>query len=122
MFKFFGEGRLVADPELQEVKNADGKVTHVARFTLACNEYRKVDNEKITYTSFFDCEAWDSGAKTLADYVKKGDLLVVTGRTRQNKWETEEGHKRSRIIFRIEEFSIAKKAARNSEDEQQSGT
>lgn len=122
MFKFFGEGRLVADPELQEVTNTYGKTTYVARFTLACNEYRKVNDEKITYTSFFDCEAWDSGAKTLADCVKKGDLLVVTGRVRQNKWETEEGHKRSRIIFRIEEFSIAKKAARNSEDEQQSGT
>lgn len=120
MFKIYGLGRLVADPELQEIKSNEGKSTYVARFTLASNEYRKVNDEKVTYTSFFDCEVWDTGAKALCDIVQKGDLIAVTGRPRQNKWETQDGEKRSRIIFRVEEFDLARKAAKNEQqsDEQ----
>lgn len=116
MFKFFGIGRLVADPELQDIQTNDNtKSTHVARFTVAVNEFRKVHDEKIVHTSFLDCEAWDSGAKTIAETYKKGDMIAVTGRVRQNKWKTEEGHNRSRVIFRVEEFAPGKKAARNEE-------
>lgn len=117
MFKFFGMGRLVADPELQEIKTNDSKSTYVARFTVAVNEYRKVNDEKVVHTSFLDCEAWDSGAKTFSESYKKGDLVALTGRVRQNKWETDDGQKRSRIIFRVEEFSLGRKSARNSEEQ-----
>lgn len=119
MFKVFGTGRLTADPELQDIKSGEEKSTCVARFTLASNEYRKVNNEKVTYTSFFDCEVWDTGARALCDIAQKGDLLVVTGRPRQNKWETPDGEKRSRIIFRVEDFEVARKSAKNEQQSEQ---
>lgn len=115
MFKVYGLGRLVADPDLQEVKSGDERSTYVARFTLAVNEYRKVNDEKITYTSFFDCEVWDTGAKALSDIAQKGDLIAITGRPRQNKWETQDGDKRSRVIFRVEEFDVVRKSIKNEQ-------
>ena len=113
MFKVFGEGRLVADPELVPVNQ-----TTVCRFTLAINETRKVNGERIQNTHYFDCEAWDSGGKAIADYAGKGDLLVVVGKLRQQRWEDKvTGQKRSKVIVRVDEFSIHAKHDRTEDEE-----
>ena len=67
-------GRLVADPNLIKTKNDVNLVT----FTLAIPEYRKEKSgEKKRNVSYFDFEAWDSGAKTIYDHCETGDSLVV---------------------------------------------
>lgn len=112
MNKFFGLGRITADPELQQIQS-ENKSVDLLKFSIAVNEYRVVNDEKIKYTHFFDCEAWDSGARVLAEQVKKGDLLCIEGKLRQNRWETAEGSKRSKVIVRVENFTIAQRVNRD---------
>lgn len=104
MFRVFGEGRLTRDPEVREVNG-----TKVAEFTLATNEYRKSKNQgepSVKVAHFFDCVIWDSGAKIIEQYCQKGSRLVIEGRPRQEKWTDKDGNNRSRVVFRVEEFSI----------------
>lgn len=111
-----GCGRFAQDPELKEVETAN-KTTYVCNFTLAVDEFRSVNGEKVKTTSFFDFEAWDTGAKTIANYAKKGDTLNFRARPRQNKWTTPEGN-RSKVVFRLEEFKIFEKRNRDDSETQ----
>jgi single-strand DNA-binding protein len=103
--RIFGEGRLVADPELKDVGS-----TVVASFTLVCNEYRRVNDESVKEPHFFDFKAWDTGAKTIAEKAKKGDRVFFEARARQERWEDKTtGQKRSKVVFRLENFTIVPK-------------
>jgi single-strand DNA-binding protein len=46
-------------------------------------------------TNFFKVNVWRGQAEHLADWLAKGDRVMVTGRLRQRSWETPEGDKRS---------------------------
>lgn len=78
-------GNLVADPEIR-VTNSDKTV---ASFRIA-NNRRYGDNEK---TTFADCTAFAATADFVADYMKKGSRVVVTGRLEMREWEDKDTHK-----------------------------
>ena len=60
--------------------------------------------------SYLDFEVWDKAADYIAANCRKGDTLVVLNSVpRQNKWETEDGVKHSKIIFRIKSFRVIPK-------------
>ena len=64
-------GRFVRDPELLTVNG-----THVVKFTLAINEYRRSkDVNKNKQVDYLDFEAWDSGATTIAKSCNKCQRL-----------------------------------------------
>ena len=99
--RFFG--RLVANPQLIKTRNDVDLVT----FTLAVPEYRREkDGEKKRNVSYFDFEAWYTGAFTLAKYSEKGDEIFVHASARPNNWTDREGVKRYQIKFRVKEFKI----------------
>lgn len=113
MFKAFGEGRLVADPELKEVGS-----TVVVNLRIAVNEFRKNGTETIKESHYFDLKAWDSGARTIAEYAKKGDILVFEAKPRQESWEDKATRqKKSRVVFRVENFRIHHKKDDSGNDE-----
>jgi len=100
--KCFCLGRLTADPVLKKVNE-----TQVCEFTLAENYYRKdKDNNKINEAHFFNCVAWDSGAEIIAKNFKKGNRMLIEAIAKQERWEDEKNNKKSRIIFRVNEFSM----------------
>lgn len=100
--KCHGIGRLVRDPELKPVGD-----THVCVFTLAMDRHYGKGENKQKETNFFDCVAWDTGAKTIAEYCKKGHQLFVEATAVQDKWEDKEtGQKRSKIQFRVNQFTL----------------
>jgi len=100
--KTIGIGRFVRDPELKEVGN-----THVCEFSLAVNEYRKINGERKKYTNFFDFVIWDKAAELIAKYKVKGDLIYVVATARQDKWvDKETGGNRSRVVFRVDDFTF----------------
>lgn len=115
MIKTFALGRLTADPELQKISVGDGKTADLLKFSIAVNEYRYVNDEKVKYTHFFDCEAWDSGARVLSEQTHKGDLIAIDGKLRQNRWETTDGQKRSKVVIRVENFTIAQRVNRDAD-------
>ena len=101
-------GNLTKDVRLNTVKTKDGDVS-VANFTIAINDYRSrkgSDGEKNTqkYTTFIDCEAWDSGAENIAKMFKKGDFISLQTELRQDTWEDDEGNKRSKHKLRVNKF------------------
>ena len=99
--RFFG--RLVSNPQLIKTRNDVDLVT----FTLAVPEYRREkDGEKKRNVSYFDFEAWATGAITLAKYSEKGDEIFVHASARPNNWTDREGVKRYQVKFRVKEFKI----------------
>jgi single-strand DNA-binding protein len=82
-------GRLTGDPEVR----ATGSGLMVASFSIAVNEYVKGEEQ----TSFFNVTGFGKTAEILRDRAQKGTLVGLDGVLRQNRWETREGDKRSRV-------------------------
>lgn len=53
--------------------------------------------QKTQETSFIDIEVWGVIAENCAKYLQKGSPVVVIGRLKQDRWETEQGAKRTRL-------------------------
>jgi single-strand DNA-binding protein len=106
------KGNLARDPELRTVSTG-GKQTSVVNFTIAVSrEYTKASGDKDKITSFINCEAWDSGAETIAESLKKGDLVMVEGSLRNDSWE-KDGVKHSTLKVRVNNFSKITKLSKN---------
>lgn len=81
-------GRLTKDPEMKYTPN--GKAH--ARFVLAVNRpYTNSDGER--EADFINCSAWEKIAENIANYVKKGYLIGVTGRIKTSNFDGENGEK-----------------------------
>lgn len=113
------KGNLARDPELRSV-NTGGKQTSVVNFTIAVSrEYTKASGEKDKITSFINCEAWDSGAETIAESLRKGDLVLVEGSLRNDSWE-KDGVKHSSLKVRVNNFSKITRLAKKKNVEVES--
>jgi len=87
-------GNLTADPELRYTAEGVALVKFTVASTprvldRASGEFR--DGEPL----FLTCTAWRDMAEHVAESLAKGNRVVVTGRLRLSRWETEEGEKRS---------------------------
>lgn len=89
------EGRLTAEPELRYTKTGRS----ICRFGIAVNSTLKADNETIDHVSFFSVNSWNNLAEICAKYLKKGSMVRVKGRLRQNRWTTEDGVKKDRVYI-----------------------
>lgn len=97
-------GNMVRDPELRSVGSSD-RSTSVVNFTIATSrEYTKADGTRDKITSFLNCEAWDSGAESISNSLKKGDLVFVEGSLRNDSWE-KDGVKHSTLKVRVNNFA-----------------
>ena len=98
-------GNLARDPELRSVGE---KGTSVVNFTVAVSrEFTRADGSRDKITSFIPCEAWDSGADTISETFKKGDLVFVEGSLRNDSWE-KDGVKHSTMKVRVSNFEKIK--------------
>ncbi len=98
-------GNLTRDPELRSTTSGNS----VCGFAVAVNRvYRGADGENKEETSFIDCTAWGRTGETIAQYAKKGDALIVSGRLSQRSWEDKNGGgRRSRVEIVVEDFVFA---------------
>jgi single-strand DNA-binding protein len=97
------KGNLTRDPELKSIPRGDGTVD-VVNFSIAeSRKFTKSNGEKAEETTFFDCEAWDSGARLIDQLMSKGDPILVTGSFKQDNWE-KDGQKHSRLRLRVQNF------------------
>jgi single-strand DNA-binding protein len=110
MFNCVGMGRFAQDPELVSVGN-----TKKASFSLAMDEFRKVNGERKKVTNFFDFEAWDTAAELICQYKVKGDLLLFKATPRKDTWE-KDGQKKSKVYFRIDEFEFVSNGKYNQQN------
>lgn len=85
-------GRLTAAPELRFAKSG----TPWATFSIAVTRGRDDDKE----TSFFDCKCFGALAENISE-LPKGTRVITDGYLVQEKWETKEKQKRSKVVLMV---------------------
>jgi single-strand DNA-binding protein len=85
-------GNLVRDPEIRYLPSG----LSVTSFSIAVNSRYRQNNELKEEVSFFDIVVFGKLGETCAEYLSKGRPVLVEGRLRQRRWESE-GAKRSKI-------------------------
>jgi single-strand DNA-binding protein len=93
-------GNLTRDPELRYTPQGAA----VCEVGIAVNERWKdkqtgQDREEV---SFVDCVLWAKTAEVAAQYLKKGRPVLFEGRLKQDRWESPEGKKLSKIRVVVE--------------------
>jgi single-strand DNA-binding protein len=92
-------GNLTRDPELRYTPGGMA----VAEFAIAMNrQWAAKSGEKKEEVTFIDIVVWARQAETCAEYLKKGRPVFIEGRLTQDRWEAQDGAKRSRIRITAE--------------------
>ena len=77
--------------------------TAVLNISMACNQSRKVNDEWITDTDWFNVVVFGDTAERLNDRLSIGDTILVSGKLKTNTYEVE-GEKRK--SFNIMAFTV----------------
>ena len=88
-------GNLVRDPELRSTASG----TAVANFSVADNR-RWADpatGERREATTYVDVVAWGDLGRHVAESLRQGDRVTVSGRLEQRSWQTDQGERRSKL-------------------------
>ena len=83
-------GRLVRDPDYRTT----GSGTSVANFSVAVDRDFSGKDGGEKETDFIDCVAWRKTAEFVTKYMKKGSMVVVSGRLQIRSWTDNDGNKR----------------------------
>ena len=95
-------GRLGKDPELKYTSNS----TAVCNLSLATDEtYKDKDGNKHDKTEWHRLVAWGRQAEVMAEYLKKGSEVVVTGKIETRSWE-KDGKKNYTTEVRVSTFEF----------------
>lgn len=97
-------GNLTRDPELRYTPSGAA----VCEFSIALNrKYKnKQSGQQVDEVSFVEIVAWGRTAEVAAEYLKKGRAVFVEGRVQQDRWESPEGKKMSKIKFVAENIQF----------------
>lgn len=107
-------GRLTRDPEVRFTPNN----TPIANFSIASNRsYVNAAGEKKENVSFFNCVCWGKRGQVFAQYVKKGNRILIEGRLEQRSWEDKDGNKRSTVEIVVDDFQFIESAQQSQDAE-----
>lgn len=94
-------GRVVEDVKLQFSSRDNPYIF----FSLAVNQNVKKADHYEDEASFIDCQLYGRSAEALEKYLKKGKLVSLDGRLKQNRWE-KDGQKFSRLVVVVRELQL----------------
>ena len=87
-------GNLTRNPDLKQVSSGKS----VCDFGIAVNRrYRSSEGELMEEACFIEVTVWGKQAESTSKYMKKGNLILLEGRLRFERWEDPEGNNRSRL-------------------------
>ncbi len=89
-------GRLTADPDFA-VKG--GK--ELCEFSVAVTD--EFDRDR---SHFYQVKAWGKRGEVIANNFKKGKEIALTGKLDHERWETDDGQKRSRHTVNLDSFDF----------------
>jgi len=84
-----------SDPESENFESG----TSVTEFGIACNRSVKKGDEWEDVPSFFEVKVWGGRGDLCARKLHKGSFVTVFGRLDQERWETADGEKRSKVVI-----------------------
>ena len=85
-------GRIVKDAEFRQMGSSLN-----ARFSVAVNKSRKVDNQWEDEVSYIDIQCWGRLAENMVGNLKKGTRVGIFGYLKQDRWE-QDGQQRSKLL------------------------
>ena len=105
MFNLTAVGRLTADPVL----NTYGDNT-VCKMSIATDRYiGSKDGKPQTETDYLDIEVWGAQAAVHAEQLGKGHMISAQGDLVQQRWQTDDGTKRSKHALKPERIEYLAK-------------
>lgn len=92
-------GRLTRDPESKYFENGNSVTT----FRIAVNKpgAKRGDGQE---PDWFKVQAWRELGEAMADTLKKGDLVEVTGRVKFETWTDHNGEQRATVCITADRF------------------
>lgn len=106
------KGNLTKDPELKYTNSG----TAIAKISLAVNrKWKNSDGELQEEVSFFDGVSFNRQAEVIAEHMKKGSPILLQGRLKQDRWETDQGEKRSKVEIVIDRIEFIGKKGESDE-------
>lgn len=100
-------GHLTRDPELKHVGT---KGTALTKFGMAINESYTSGDVKKERVVFVDVAVWGRTGEVIAQYLKKGDPIFVSGRLEFSTWvDKGTGTNRSKLSVVAEKFQFVGK-------------
>ena len=90
-------GRLTRDAELSYTDSG----TALLKFSLAVGRSVKRNGQWEKEASFFDHTLWGKRGESLAQYMKKGNQIIVSGELVQDRWKNKEGESRSKVVVSV---------------------
>lgn len=92
-------GHIGNDAEIKDLGT-----NQVINFSVAVSEsYTNKQNEKVTSTMWFECAKWGNST-SIAQYLKKGTQVYVSGKPNNRGWVNEQGE--AKIVNGITVFDI----------------
>ena len=104
MNKVIMMGRLTRDPEVKSANSSSGSMT-IARFSIAVDRRFKRSGEP--EADFFNCTAFGKQGDFVANYLKKGTKVVVSGRIQNDNYTNKDGQKVFSVQIITDEIEFA---------------
>lgn len=97
-------GNLTRDPELTYLASG----VPLAKMGIAANRrYKDKNGQWVEEANFFDLNAWRTQAEFCAKYLHKGSRIYVEGSLRYEKWDAQDGTKRTRVSITVDRVQFA---------------
>ena len=88
-------GRLTRDAEQSYTQSGYA----LLKFSIAVNRRRKQGEQWVDEANFFDITSFGRQGEAIASYMTKGRQVAVEGQLRQDRWESQDGSKRSKVYI-----------------------
>ncbi|MDD5750855.1 MAG: single-stranded DNA-binding protein [Candidatus Pacebacteria bacterium] len=109
--KVFVLGNLTRDPERKALPSGQT----VVNFSVASNRFFLDQNkQRQQETEFHNITAYGKPAEIIAQYLKKGSLVLIEGRLRTRNWQDQAGVKHYRTEIITERLQLGPKAGSGS--------
>ena len=95
-------GNLTSDPELRFTPSGAA----VANFTVASTPRifdRQANEWKDGETLFMRCSVWREQAESVAESLRRGTRVIVTGKLKSRSWDDQDGQRRTVIEMDVDE-------------------
>jgi single-strand DNA-binding protein len=98
-------GNLTGDPELIEA----GK-SKIVNASLANHQFfENGQEERQEVTTFVEIKIWGSSAENFAKFARRGQEILVEGSLRQDRWEDDQGNKRTKLYLNVMSWQFSQR-------------
>lgn len=102
MNSYQASGYITGKPELKATTNG----TVMIKLTLRVIEFRRKGETWEDYANFIDCVMFGNRAEKVFPFLADKRYISIEGALHQNRWETEDGQKRSKLEVHLSDIYL----------------